>query len=129
MNTEKHDLILKDECYRIIGACMEVHNELGAGFLEPVYPEALAIEFEHQGIPFVKENRVDIYYKGRLLDRKYSADFLCFNQVLVELKALEDLTNAHLSQILNYLKGTNLQIGLLVNFGKASLQYKRVVYG
>lgn len=122
-----NDLILKDESYQIIGACMEVHNTLGGGFLEGVYQEALAYEFENRGIPFEREQEISISYKDKLLNKKYIADFVCFGQIIVELKALSDLTNDHLSQVINYLKATNLRVGLLINFGKSSLQYKRIV--
>ncbi|MDZ4121840.1 MAG: GxxExxY protein [Candidatus Cloacimonadaceae bacterium] len=122
-----HDLILKDECYSVIGACMAVHCELGAGFLEPVYQEALAIEFDRSRIPFEQEKMINILYKGQLLNKAYIADFLCYGQIIIELKALNDLSGDHLSQILNYLKATNHRVGLLINFGKSSLQYKRVV--
>ncbi|MDD2228299.1 MAG: GxxExxY protein [Candidatus Cloacimonetes bacterium] len=128
MTDVQHDLVFKEECYQIIGAYMAVHSELGAGFLEPVYQEALSIEFSARGIPYQKEKTIDIYYKTHLLEKKYYADFLCYGQIIVELKALNDLTGDHLSQILNYLKATNLKVGILVNFGKQSLQYKRVVY-
>jgi len=127
MTDVRHDLILKDESYQIIGACMTVHSELGAGFLESVYQEALAMEFKAIGVPFEKEKMIDIYYKTHLLEKKYCADFICYGQVIVELKAVNDLTGDHLSQVLNYLKATNLKVGILVNFGQPSLQYKRLV--
>ena len=95
--------------------------------MESVYQEALSIELSARGIPYEKEKTIDIYYKNHLLEKKYFADFLCYGQVIVELKALNDLTGDHLSQVLNYLKASNLKVGLLVNFGKPSLQYKRVV--
>ena len=122
-----NDLILKDESYQIIGACMEVHNTLGGGFLEGVCQEALAYEFENRGILFEREQEISISYKDKLLNKKFIADFVCFGQIIVELKALSDLTNDHLSQVINYLKATNLRVGLLINFGKSSLQYKRIV--
>ena len=124
---EENNILYKDECYRIIGACMEVHKELGPGFLEPVYQEALSLEFYEQGIPFEKEKDIHILYKGRTLDKYYKADFLCFNNIIVEIKAISEITNDHLSQLLNYLKATNLRVGLLVNFGSPSLFYKRVI--
>ena len=121
------EYILKDECYEIIGACMEVHSELGSGFLEAVYHEALSIEFNEREIPFVPEARLDVYYKGKKLKKHYNADFLCYDQIIVEIKAMEGLTNDHLSQVLNYLKATGFRIGLLINFGSSKLQYKRVI--
>ena len=106
---------------------MEVHSELGCGFLEAVYHEALAIEFEEREIPFVPNARLDVHYKGKKLNKRYNADFICFNQIIVEIKAMEGLTNEHLAQVLNYLKATGFRIGLLINFGSSRLQYKRVI--
>lgn len=117
----------KVETYSIIGAAMEVHKQLGCGFLEGVYQEALQIEFESRSIPFVKEIHLKIEYKGQILNKYYMVDFLCFDSVIVELKALSELNSEHESQIFNYLKATNKKVGLLINFGKQSLQYKRIV--
>lgn len=117
----------KEECYKIIGCCMEVHNELGCGFLEPVYQEALSVVLFENKIPFVKEKVLDIEFRGRILDKKYVADFICFNEVIVELKALECLLPEHTAQVLNYLKATGKKLGLLINFGTTKLQYKRVI--
>ena len=122
-----NDILYKDECYKIIGACMNVHKELGPGFLEAVYLESLAFEFFEQGIPFEKEKDIRIFYKDKLLDKCYKADFLCFEKIIVELKALSELSNDHISQLLNYLKATKLRVGLLVNFGSSSLIYKRLI--
>lgn len=119
------DFLFKDECYKIVGACMEVHNILGCGFLEPIYQEALAIEFTHQHIPFEREKEFDITYKGLLLPRTYKVDFLCYGNIVVELKALSQLTGDHFAQVLNYLKASHLKVGLLVNFGTHSLQHQR----
>jgi GxxExxY protein len=121
------EYILKDECYKIIGACMEVHNELGSGFLEAVYSEALAREFIDRGIPFHSDIRLDVFYKREKLNKFYFADFFCFDQIILELKAMEGLTDEHLAQVLNYLKATGFRIGLLINFGSSKLQYKRVI--
>ena len=119
--------LLKEECYNVIGCCMEVHNHLGCGFLEPVYQEALSLEFSKQSIPFEKEKLLDVYYKGSMLSKKYIADFLCFNELIVELKAVDKFIPEYTGQVLNYLKVTGLKIGLLVNFGTTKLQYKRVI--
>ena len=119
--------LYKDECYRIIGACMAVHRELGHGFLEPVYQEALAIELDYQGIPFVREQELNIKYRGIELSKIYKADFVCYNGIIVELKAISELSNDHIAQLINYLKATNLKVGLLINFGTPSLQHKRLV--
>lgn len=121
------EYIYKQECYDIIGAAMEVHNELGHGFLEPVYQEALSIVFHENSIPFYKEQVLDIYFKGRLLNKKYVADFICYDEVIVELKAMENLAPEHIAQVLNYLKASGKKLGLLINFGTSKLQYKRVI--
>ena len=123
----KIELLYKEEVYRIIGAAMEVHKELGCGFLEAVYQEALELEFQLQQIPHQREVKVEIYYKGQLLSKYYESDFICYNQIVVELKALSSLTTEHESQLLNYLKATGIKLGLLINFGCTSLQYKRMV--
>ena len=106
---------------------MAVHNELGSAFLEPVYQEALALEFRKRNIPFSKEHRLEIYYKEVLLEKKYYADFLCYDQIVVELKACSALNDAHLAQALNYLSALKLRMALLVNFGTQRLQWKRVI--
>jgi len=117
----------KEETYKIIGAAMEVHKHLGCGFLEAVYQEALQIEFKTRCIPFAQEFPLPIEYKGQILNKYYLADFVCFDSVIVELKALSELNCEHESQIYNYLKATNKKVGLLINFGKPSLQYKRII--
>ncbi|MDD3818230.1 MAG: GxxExxY protein [Actinomycetota bacterium] len=122
-----NDIMYKEECYKIIGACMNVHKELGPGFLEAVYQESLMLEFLEQGIPFEKEKDIRIVYKGKTLDKCYKADFLCFDNIIVEVKALAEISNDHISQLLNYLKATKLRVGLLVNFGSSSLVYKRLI--
>ena len=123
-----NNLIYKEESYQIIGACMEVHKTLGCGFLEPVYQEALSIEFQKQNIPFEKEKILSIIYKDIELEKKYIADFVCFSKIIVELKALSALTSEHESQVLNYLKATGFKLSILVNFGEESLKYKRIVH-
>lgn len=106
---------------------MEVHKTLGCGFLEPVYQEALIYEFTKQNIPFQKEKILTINYKDIELEKKYIADFVCFDSIILELKALSQLVTEHESQVLNYLKATGYRLGLLVNFGEKSLKYKRLV--
>ena len=121
------EIILKDESYNIIGACMAVHRELGCGFLEAVYQEALEEEFKLRNIPYIREQLLTITYKGKLLNKKYQADFVCYENIIVELKALSELNSTHQSQLINYLKASNIKLGLLVNFGQRSLETKRVV--
>lgn len=120
---------MKDErTYRIIGCAMEVHKELGCGFLEAVYQEALAREFTEKGVPFESQPAIRIEYKGKLLDKAYQPDFICFNEIIVEIKALAKMTGVEEAQLINYLKASRLQIGLLINFGSMSLEYKRFIY-
>ena len=121
------EIIYKEECFKIIGACFEVHKNLGCGFLEAVYQEAVAIEMKERNIPFEKEKILKISYKGKQLEKMYHADFICFNAIILEMKALSTLTNQHEAQVLNYLKATGLRLGLLVNFGEPSLKYKRLL--
>jgi GxxExxY protein len=113
--------------FAIIGAAMEVHRQLGAGFLEAVYQEALAIELQQRGIAFQREVELPVRYKGALLTAHYRADFICHDAVLVELKAPAALSGAEEAQVLNYLRVTGLPVGLLLNFGTPSLQYCRYV--
>lgn len=120
-------LLFKEETYKVIGACMEVHKILGNGFLEAVYQEALAKEFGLQSIPFEREKQITISYKGDVLNKQYVADFVCFDKMIVELKALSALSSEHESQLLNYLKASGYKVGLLVNFGEKSFKYKRMI--
>jgi GxxExxY protein len=117
------------QTYAIIGAAMEIHRQLGHGFLEAVYQDAAVIEFPLREIPFGKEVTLPIQYKGILLPTHYRADFVCFSEIIVEFKALSRLSSVEESQLLNYLKATGLKRGLLLNFGAPSLQYKRLVWG
>ncbi|MDI6688486.1 MAG: GxxExxY protein [Desulfobacterales bacterium] len=121
---------MKDErTYKIIGAAIEVHKELGCGFLEAVYQEALAREFSVQEIPFKSQAIIRIEYKGKPLDKTYQADFVCYDGIIVEIKAISSLSGIEEAQLINYLKATGLKVGLLINFGAKSLEYKRLVYG
>ncbi len=113
--------------YAIIGAAMEVHKQLGCGFLEAVYQEALALEFEARGVPFRQQIELPVFYKGQRLQAKYKADFICFENVIVELKALRLTGGTEESQVLNYLKATGFDIGLMLNFGTPSLEYRRFI--
>ena len=113
--------------YAIIGAAMEVHRQLGCGFLEPVYQEALMIEFLKREIPFQREVKLPVFYKDVRLETTYKVDFICFDEVVIELKALAKFSGTEEAQIINYLKATNYEIGLLLNFGARSLEHRRFI--
>jgi GxxExxY protein len=117
-------IIYKTESYRVIGACFEVYNELGGGFLEGVYQEALAFELNDQTIPFIDRHLLPLRYKTHLLQTSYKPDFICFEKIIVEIKAVSKLVDEHRAQVHNYLKATGFKLGLLVNFG----QYPDLVY-
>jgi GxxExxY protein len=122
------ELIHKDEAYAITGACFEVYNDKGCGFLEAVYQECLEIELGLRGIPFQPQAELEISYKERRLKQHYYPDFLCFNKIILEIKAVSALADEHRAQVHNYLKATDLRLGLLVNFGhRSKLEYERIV--
>ena len=122
------DYRLKDpETHKIIGMAMAVHNKLGCGFLEAVYHEALELEFKKNDIQYQREKKLPIYYSGQLLKTSYRVDFICYNSTIVELKAIQKLTNIEYAQVINYLKSSGLMKSLLINFGNTKLQYKRLV--
>jgi len=123
----EEDYLYESETYKIIGAMMEVHKTLGCGFLEAVYQEALAIEFDLRNIPYVREKKLILFYKNVKLEKFYVPDFLCYEKIVVDLKALSSLTTTHDSIMINYLNATRLKVGLLGNFGEKSLKYKRLV--
>ncbi|MDR2849482.1 MAG: GxxExxY protein [Verrucomicrobiota bacterium] len=125
MNTNPE--ISDDQTYAVIGAAMAVHSGLGCGFLEAVYQEALELEFKSRNIPYEREKELPIVYQGQTMKTSYKADFICFSSIIVELKALSQLSTVESSQVLNYLKATRLQKALLLNFGTPSLQYKRFI--
>ena len=121
------DFIFKDECYAIIGACFTVYKDKGCGFYEPVYQECLGIELEHCRIPAIAQLALSLEYRGRILTQKYFPDFVCYDKIIVELKAVTDLTDEYRAQVLNYLKASGFELGLLVNFGHyPKLQYERI---
>lgn len=122
------ELLYKSEVYQIIGAAIEVHHQLGCGFLEAVYQEAFELELQERKIPHLRENPLQIFYKGNPLKKEYYPDFLCFNKIIVELKAINYLEGIHEAQVINYLKGTGFKLGVLINFGEFSLNYKRIIY-
>jgi GxxExxY protein len=119
-------LLFEDETKKILNACMEVHKELGNGFLEAVYQEALELELKRQKIPYEREKLLPIMYKGKQLEKEYYADFVCFQKIILELKSVSVLTTSHKAQIINYLKASNKKIGLLINFGCNSLNWERI---
>jgi GxxExxY protein len=122
------DIVFKEESYRIIGACFEVYKDKGNGFLEAVYQECLSLEFSQQGIPFAEKPRLRLNYKGQVLKQEYEPDFLCFDQIIVEIKAIKLLADEHRAQVINYLKATGRQLGLLVNFGHyPKIEHERYV--
>jgi GxxExxY protein len=122
------ELLLKDEVYAIVGAAIEVHRELGPGFLEAVYQEALELELARRQLPFVPRQTLPVFYKGQRLKKEYEADLICYQQIIVELKALDRLSGREEAQLLNYLKATGLRVGLLINFGSVGkLEWQRFV--
>jgi GxxExxY protein len=122
------ELVCKEEVYAIVGAAMDVRWQLGHGFLEPVYQEALGIEFRRRGIPFDQQEEIVIYYKGEPLKKKYVADFICYGQIVIELKALDGLCGRDVGQLLNYMKATRFNLGLLINFSSpVKLEWRRYV--
>ena len=122
------ELLLKEEVYAIVGAAIEVHRELGCGFLEPVYQEALEIELRERNNPFEAQKVLKIYYKGKPLEKEYVADLSGYGQIIVELKALDRITGKEEAQLLNYLKATGFRLGLLINFGSSGrLEWKRFI--
>jgi GxxExxY protein len=121
------EIIYKQESYGIVGACFEVYNDKGCGFLEPVYQECLGIEFAHQRIPAIAKPSLTLSYRGRILTQSYAPDYVCFEKIIVELKATSALTDEHRAQLLNYLHATGFELGLLVNFGHyPKLEYERI---
>ena len=122
------ELLYKDESYAIIGACFEVYKEKGNGFVEPVYQECMELELISQKIPFTAQGALRLTYKGTELKQRYIPDFFCYEKIIVELKAVKQLTDEHRAQMLNYLKATGLRLGLLANFGHCpKLEYERII--
>ena len=122
------DVLFKDESYRIMGAMFEVYKEMGCGFLEPVYQECVELELTDQQIPFVAQLQLQLTYKHHQLKSKYIPDAICFGQIVLEIKAVREITDEHRAQVHNYLKATGYRLGIIVNFGHyPKLQYERIV--
>jgi len=126
-NNKMEKIIFKEESFYIIGKCMEVHNNLGSGFLEIVYKDALELEFQKANIPYEREKMYDINYKGVILPHKFYADFVVFDKIILEVKGVSGICDQFVAQALNYLKASSNQLALVVNFGELKLNYKRVV--
>jgi GxxExxY protein len=120
-------LIYKDEAYEIIGKCLEVHNNLGAGFLEIVYKDALELEFKKAGIGYEREKKYEVNYKGYVLPHKFYADFVVMDKIILEVKAVSGISDEFIAQAINYLKVSQNKLALIVNFGELKLNYKRIV--
>jgi len=121
------ELLYREEVFQLVGFCMEIHRELGKGHDEIIYKDALVVELSRAQIPFVREKNYEITYKGVILPHFYYADFVIWDKILFEGKAVEKLIEAHKKQVLNYLAASNLRLGLLVNFGTDSLEWKRII--
>ena len=122
------ELIFAKESYAIMGACFQVYKDMGHGFLEPVYQECLKIEFDHLAIPFEEQRSLPLSYRGKPLRQSYKPDFICYDKIILELKAVERLADEHRCQVLNYLHATGFKLGLLVNFGHhPKLEHERMV--
>ena len=121
-------LYREEETFKIIGVCMEVHRNLGPGLLEVVYKDALEIEFKANNLPFEREKEFSIEYKGVILPHKFYADFIVNEDIVLEVKAVKEFSGEHIAQLLNYMKLSDSEIGLLVNFQNKSLQHKRLVF-
>ena len=121
-------ILFKEESYKIMGACFEVYKDKGNGFLEAVYQECLGIEFKEQEIPFIEKSTVKLHYKDRELSQTYQPDFICYGEIIVELKAVKKLSDEHRAQVHNYLKATGKKLGLIINFGHyPNVEYERIV--
>jgi GxxExxY protein len=121
------ELIYKEESNLIIGAAIEVQMNMGIGFLEPVYQEVLEMEFAERGIPFEREKELLLSYKGKELKKRYYADFVCYDKIILELKVCDKITKIHESQVINYLNATNFKLGIIMNFAVIPLEFKRIV--
>ena len=122
------EILFKAESYAIVGACFEVYKDKGCGFVEGVYQECLAIEFAHRDISFVAQQELDLFYRSQRLSQTYKPDFVCFEQIIIEIKSVQNVAPEHRAQVMNYLKATGYDLGILVNFGHfPGLEYERIV--
>ena len=122
------ELLLREEVYAVIGAAIEVHREMGCGFMEAVYQESLQLEMFMRDVPFESLKPLPVHYKGQRLKKEYVADFVCYGQLIIEIKSMEKLTSREEAQLLNYLHATGLRVGVLINFGSdGKLEWKRMV--
>ena len=121
------ELLYKQECFELVGLCMEIHRELGKGHDEVIYKDALVVELSRANIPFSRERKYEVTYKDVILPHHYFADFVVWDKIIFEAKAVEKLMDSHVKQVLNYLAASKLRLGLLVNFGGDSLEWKRVI--
>lgn len=124
---DEEKIVFKEESYKIIGACMKVHRTLGPGFLEAVYEEAMEKEFAEQNIPFRRQVKLSVFYGDKKLNKFYKADFICYDKIVLEIKSVNFMPKAFYVQLTNYLTATKQDLGILINFGQPSLDYKRVV--
>jgi GxxExxY protein len=122
------EIILKEESYRIVGICMELHREVGMGFKEIVYKDALEVEFRNNSIPYIRERQYEIAYKDVVLPHRYRADFVVFGQIILEAKSSSMIVNNFIAQTVNYLRASGLRLGIIANFGERSFTYKRCVF-
>ena len=119
-------IIYRTESYNLIGAAIEVHKQIGCGFTQPIYQEAFDEELRLRGIPFEREKTINVTYKGKVLSKNFRPDFVCYDKIIVELKAVSEFTDEHFAQVYNYLKASGLELGILLNFGTTSLVHKRI---
>lgn len=122
------DILYKEQSYNLIGICMEIHRTLGMGFKENVYKDALEVEFRDNQIPFVREKQFKIEYKGRILAHRYYADFIVYDGIVLEVKSASFIVDSFIAQTINYLKASELKLGIIANFGEKSFTYKRIVF-
>ena len=120
-------LLFEEESYKIIGTCIAVHKKLGTGFQQPIYKEVLQKEFKKNKIPFEKQKQLQVFYDGTVLKEPFTADFVCYDTIIIEIKSMSSIPQEAKQQVVNYLKATNFKLGLLINFGESSLKWKRLI--